>query len=850
MIELEFLGRPRVRGHDRRELTAIPAHPKRMALLAYLALARDWSVSRDVLIALFWPDVRDERARNSLRVALHGLRQVLGDDVLVGRSQSDVGLANDRVHTDVVDFRDCVRQQRLRAAVALYRGPFLEGLEFDAGHEFEMWRDARRREFEEDAVAALRALAQERIAHRDVPAAGEWIQALRRIRPLDEEAFRLELNRLELSGNRDAALAEATVFVDSFREHWGIQPSAATLALVETLRSRRAAEVRSDLTTSGARVRLVTPPRPDRVEITPAAPVGADGRTPATGRTWRRARAAAVVGTLVAALGVFGILGLRYPKSAPWLAAQPPANTLASDAFSRGEAALRHGRYETAMSEFGAAALADTGFAQAYHKLALAAEWAGWTAPAREAAGHAHSRRHLLSPVEASLLDGLRALLEGDIARARATYERVIEADPHNGEALSQLGETVFHWGASFGWPVRLADSAFVAVLRQDPRNVPALVHLARIDAAEGRADKLATRIQALSTAGAALPELWETRTLLALQDSGAVDTDLDIPVPRRVLDSKLPGLIAYSRNHRAAGMLARRAALPEYELRTRVTARLWSAYAEAAQGRLRAARTELGLLAEIAPHRAAEFEAVLATLPFVPPDEAARAAARARLARVGAGVPVGPTLDHLAHPAIYETRRLLLEELLRTATPGATSAFASRQQHTSLDSLFAEDYIALLDARDRLERGNAAGALARLGPPHGPRDHRLPSLLSYPEALERWLRAEALERLGRDAEALTWFSTFPDPSGYDVPYLPAALVRRGQILERLGRGDEAREVLVRARDLLRDADPSHRALQRSAFRGVNNRVKGSRLGSGRPTASRGALVNWRLMPP
>ena len=47
-------------------------------LLAYLLLHRRSAVPRDVLMETFWPDARPAAARNSLHVALTGVRRVLG----------------------------------------------------------------------------------------------------------------------------------------------------------------------------------------------------------------------------------------------------------------------------------------------------------------------------------------------------------------------------------------------------------------------------------------------------------------------------------------------------------------------------------------------------------------------------------------------------------------------------------------------------------------------------------------------------------------------------------------------------------------------------------------------------
>ena len=46
-------------------------------LLAYLVTHRDKPVPRDVLMDVFWPHASPEAARNSLHVALSGVRRTL-----------------------------------------------------------------------------------------------------------------------------------------------------------------------------------------------------------------------------------------------------------------------------------------------------------------------------------------------------------------------------------------------------------------------------------------------------------------------------------------------------------------------------------------------------------------------------------------------------------------------------------------------------------------------------------------------------------------------------------------------------------------------------------------------------
>ena len=78
MSELHTLGRVHLVADDGAELPG-GSQTKRVALLAYLALARESPVRRDALLALFWPELAEQDARGALRQALYYLRCVAGD---------------------------------------------------------------------------------------------------------------------------------------------------------------------------------------------------------------------------------------------------------------------------------------------------------------------------------------------------------------------------------------------------------------------------------------------------------------------------------------------------------------------------------------------------------------------------------------------------------------------------------------------------------------------------------------------------------------------------------------------------------------------------------------------------
>src|SRR5207248_5848039 len=68
-------------------VTGASAQRRKLALLAYLAVAGDRGASRDKLLGIFWPETDTERARHALSQTLSALRHGLKcDDLVLGTS--------------------------------------------------------------------------------------------------------------------------------------------------------------------------------------------------------------------------------------------------------------------------------------------------------------------------------------------------------------------------------------------------------------------------------------------------------------------------------------------------------------------------------------------------------------------------------------------------------------------------------------------------------------------------------------------------------------------------------------------------------------------------------------------
>jgi DNA-binding SARP family transcriptional activator len=224
VLEVRLAGDLQLRA-DGAEL-ALPASKRARAVLAYLAL-NPGAHPRGRLAARFWPDVLDESARASLRVALTELRQALGSAAghLVA-TRDTVALDGPDLRVDARSFQLALREGDPLRALEACSAPILDGFDDD-------WAVEAR---DEHAHLLTEALEQAAAGADDPAEAVRLTRAQVVIEPLSEVANRRLIERLAGSGDRAAALAAGRQFADRLRGQLGILPSPETRALLDDLR--------------------------------------------------------------------------------------------------------------------------------------------------------------------------------------------------------------------------------------------------------------------------------------------------------------------------------------------------------------------------------------------------------------------------------------------------------------------------------------------------------------------------------------------------------------------------------------------------------------------------------------
>ena len=137
MLHLRILGSAAVLSSDG-ALTGAAGRRRALALLALVASARDDGLPRDRALALLWPELDSERARNNLKQLVFSLRRALSPDLFAATGPA-LRLDPNVITVDVWAYEKAIAEGALESAVARYGGPFLDGFNVPGLTEFERW---------------------------------------------------------------------------------------------------------------------------------------------------------------------------------------------------------------------------------------------------------------------------------------------------------------------------------------------------------------------------------------------------------------------------------------------------------------------------------------------------------------------------------------------------------------------------------------------------------------------------------------------------------------------------------------------------------------------------------------
>jgi len=270
MLELRVLGSVDLRSAIGTEYTAVLQQPKRLGLLAYLALARPGRFHRrDSLLAEFWPDLDEAHARAALRRALHFLRSHLGNELVVSRGDEEVRLADGALWCDAAAFEERLAAGDLSGALDLYRGELLPGFYVAGAPAVERWMGEERVRFRHLAQEAAWSLASQ--ATFTGEAARRARQAVS-FTPDDEQSLARLMTLLDRHGLRDEALQAYETYARRLASEESLDPGPELTGLATGIRARR--QVPDSPATLGADPPAV-PVAPTRIVVSPFSVHGA-----------------------------------------------------------------------------------------------------------------------------------------------------------------------------------------------------------------------------------------------------------------------------------------------------------------------------------------------------------------------------------------------------------------------------------------------------------------------------------------------------------------------------------------------------------------------------------------------
>lgn len=269
MIELRTLGTVDLVDEKGVRHDALLRRPKRLALLVYLATARpDGRYRREKILALFWPEVDEARARGSLRQSLHVLRSELSADSVATLGDEEISLSPDALRCDAVEFERAIHEKRVSDAVAMYGGEFLPGFSLDGAEEFTEWLELARTRLRDHATKAATELAEQAFVAGDYSASVVAARRALALAPADERAARSLISALHRSGDRGGAIFAYESLAGRLKADFNVLPGADTRAVVAAVRARDRAVTAAVETVEGEDEDFANPARHQVADLT------------------------------------------------------------------------------------------------------------------------------------------------------------------------------------------------------------------------------------------------------------------------------------------------------------------------------------------------------------------------------------------------------------------------------------------------------------------------------------------------------------------------------------------------------------------------------------------------------
>ncbi len=252
-MRIVTLGRLAVEHAPATSAKSLLSQPKRLAVLIYVMLAqRGSALSRDRLLAVFWPESDSTRARNALRQTISFIRTCLGPDAILGVGTQAL-LAAPHLACDVVQFETLLDAGRREDALRLFGGELLPGFHVTGAPEFVEWLDARREYLAQRAAKAAWDLSAECESRGDISDAAFWGKRALALSPFSESEVQRLLRLLDRIDDFAGAMRAYHGLERALQSEFGVNPSAETTRIAAAIRARYDAEAAARAASLGMR---------------------------------------------------------------------------------------------------------------------------------------------------------------------------------------------------------------------------------------------------------------------------------------------------------------------------------------------------------------------------------------------------------------------------------------------------------------------------------------------------------------------------------------------------------------------------------------------------------------------
>jgi DNA-binding SARP family transcriptional activator/Tfp pilus assembly protein PilF len=212
---------------------------KSVALLAYLA-DTDRRVLRNDAADIFWPDIDRSHGLAALRSSIADIKNILGAHIFASVKDS-IYLSDELFECDVALFRSTSESigniESMKAKAALWKGGFLKGFSLKNCIRFSDWQFLEEQNLMMEYRRLLKRVTSELIGVDSLEEAIHFTHECLMLDSYDEETYRELMRLYAWMGNKNSALQQYKLCLNSLESDLGFPVEEETKALAEHIRT-------------------------------------------------------------------------------------------------------------------------------------------------------------------------------------------------------------------------------------------------------------------------------------------------------------------------------------------------------------------------------------------------------------------------------------------------------------------------------------------------------------------------------------------------------------------------------------------------------------------------------------